>query len=290
MGGIKMPSWYGENCKQAIKKINTLRNAYFEAHQPESGATQENAQNNLQNQNKVATFVNEPKDMPAPMYQESGKLTEQQQKEKIDFIRSWTVKDANGNEVPSRGIKQLLGDGKKGPAKCLADLTMDDLRVLQRIYAGEKVSAEELFAMPIVKTAEAYAKDFGKHPPLLEDGVEPIGELLRHLQDVAQKFLDGAKGKTRGRRAAIITGIPSSGKSSAIATKLLKDLDAFEMDNDIIKGMLSPEHYAGGKGANQVQEASSYVSERLAMPALIKDGTNLVIPVVGKNKIRLEKK
>lgn len=87
-------------------------------------------------------------------------------------------------------------------------------------------------------------------------------------------------------RAEIVLGAPAGGKSSVIVDKVSKNTGSMVLDSDEIKAML-PE-FENGSGAGLVhKESADIILEGMVVPQFgkggSKEGTNLVIPIVGKN-------
>jgi predicted ABC-type ATPase len=98
-------------------------------------------------------------------------------------------------------------------------------------------------------------------------------------QDIADS-LYGNGAKKKERRIDIITGLPASGKSS-LAEKIAKENGAIIIDSDMAKPYLPG--WNGGKGASNVQEASSDTIDNFLLPKAMQNQDNIVLPVVGKN-------
>ena len=124
-----------------------------------------------------------------------------------------------------------------------------------------------------------------------EKGRAPIPEQqLKDFRDISRKFIDSnLKGVEKGRKAVIVLGRPSSGKSSGAvnAYSSKKGKGFFELDNDEIKKLLPG--YDDGMGANAVHPASSYISNNMVLPELANEGYNIVLPIVGKKEAAVEK-
>lgn len=124
-----------------------------------------------------------------------------------------------------------------------------------------------------------------------EKGRAPIPEQqLQEFRDISRKFIDSnLKGVEKGRKAVIVLGRPSSGKSSGAvnAYSSKKGKGFFELDNDEIKKLLPG--YDDGMGANAVHPASSYISNNMVLPELANEGYNIVLPIVGKKEAAVEK-
>ena len=87
-------------------------------------------------------------------------------------------------------------------------------------------------------------------------------------------------------RAEIVLGAPAGGKSSVIVDKVSKNTGSMVLDADENKRLI-PE-FEGGVGAGLVhKESADIILEQMIVPEFGKggrmEGTNLVIPIVGKN-------
>lgn len=192
---------------------------------------------------------------------------DQLKREKEDYI----------NSIENERVKKNLMN-----SPVLDEMTMEDVKMYEAIQNGELYSYDDLYNSSIIQKAEALNVEKGKW---YKEGDTPSTEQMKMFENAQNKFIEDADlgSKSNDREAVLVVGLPSSGKSTAVADELLKTYNAVEMDNDKIKPLFSKE-YDNGKGANRVQDASSYVSENMVMPKLTDKGTNLVIPVVGKSE------
>lgn len=167
----------------------------------------------------------------------------------------------------------------------LDEMTLDDIKMYEDIQNGKTFSYDELYNSNVVQSAEKFNDDKGSW---YIEGDEPSPDQMKKFEYAQDKFIEDADldSKSNNREAVLVVGLPSSGKSTAVADEMLKKYNAVEMDNDKIKPLFKKE-YNDGKGANYVQNASSYVSENMVLPKLTQKGTNLVIPVVGKKESSL---
>lgn len=83
----------------------------------------------------------------------------------------------------------------------------------------------------------------------------------------------------------IVLGPPASGKST-ISEPLVVQNKSILIDADEAKSML-PE-FEGGLGNNQVHTESSRIVENVMLQTAVRDGANIVFPMVGKNQKKLE--
>ena len=86
--------------------------------------------------------------------------------------------------------------------------------------------------------------------------------------------------RQQGRRAFVLLGPPGSGKSTAVANRLIEEYGALEADSDLVKERL-PE-FEGGLNANGVHKESAWIASEIIARAIAK-GDNMVIPRVGSS-------
>ena len=91
----------------------------------------------------------------------------------------------------------------------------------------------------------------------------------------------------REKKAAIVIGLPSAGKSSAIVNPLSKAMNARVLDCDAIKQSL-PE-FDNGYGASAVHEESSKINRDIENRATA-SGDNIILPLVGGDSGKLQKR
>lgn len=107
------------------------------------------------------------------------------------------------------------------------------------------------------------------------------------ISKASQEFYNQiTKGKNgdnfKKKQIVIITGLPGAGKSSEEIKPFLEN--SIELDNDIAKGVPSfAKSYQNGLGAGKVHKASKK-AERMVMQQLIKNGYNVVIPMIGDDE------
>jgi predicted ABC-type ATPase len=87
-------------------------------------------------------------------------------------------------------------------------------------------------------------------------------------------------------QATIVLGMPASGKSTRMAIPAAEESGSMIIDSDMIKEHL-PE-FNEGKGAGAVHKESSDIADAVYYRAL-KNGDNIVYPLIGKNPERLTK-
>ena len=142
-------------------------------------------------------------------------------------------------------------------------------------YDKEK-SVEENSA-EATRIAQAYRKNFGETCEI--NTPERISLRRRIIEEL---YGNGAEKKEH--KAFIVIGLPASGKSSAVAEPLAKKYGALIIDSDEAKERL-PE-FTDGLLADAVHEESSEIADKVRSTA-IKNGDNIVLPLVGKAESKL---
>jgi hypothetical protein len=179
---------------------------------------------------------------------------------------------------------------RQSPARDM--LGQEQLDAYKRALNGEVLDDDFLKNDSFAQTLD---QESSSRPYLItedqEKGRAPIPEQqLQEFRDIARNFIDSnLKGVEKGRKAVIVLGRPSSGKSSGAvnAYSSKKGKGFFELDNDEIKKLLPG--YDDGMGANAVHPASSYISNNMVLPELANEGYNIVLPIVGKKEAAVER-
>lgn len=142
------------------------------------------------------------------------------------------------------------------------------------------------FGVDLQNKIDAAERDYKYITHDMEDNPDLIPvEKMQELKNIKDKFIrDNIKGVSKDRKAVIVVGRPSSGKSSGAVNQYSnrKGGDFFELDNDEIKKLIPG--YQNGIGASAVQEASSLVGKKMVLPELAQDGYNIVLPIVGQKE------
>lgn len=158
-----------------------------------------------------------------------------------------------------------------------------DFEFAIKVFKGEEVTYEECNELPILKWAqEELAKTDRLNP------VDPrYYSLQKQLEEDFYNFVKkNAEEKgitpTKGRKAVMILGYPASGKSSALEHG---DFSTYmTVDSDDVKSLSKLSRwFNGGIGASVVQQISSDVQLKV-LNRLLKEGYNVCLPYVGKNK------
>lgn len=163
----------------------------------------------------------------------------------------------------------------------------EQIQAYKRALNGENLSDEFL---KNDKFARVLDEEVSKRPLLItpeqEDDPSLIDpKMLSEFEGTARKFINqNLDGVERGRKAVIVLGRPSSGKSSGAVNLYTNKRGGgfFELDNDEIKKLLPG--YDDGMGANAVHNASSLISKKMVLPELADNGYNIVLPIVGKKE------
>ena len=129
------------------------------------------------------------------------------------------------------------------------------------------------------RIAKAYRNVFGETVAINT----PERKILRR-RIIEELYGKGAEKKES--KAFIVIGLPASGKSSAVAEPLAKKYGALIIDSDEAKERL-PE-FTDGLLADAVHEESSEIADKVRTTA-IKNGDNIVLPLVGKTEPKLKK-
>ena len=203
--------------------------------------------------------------------------------------------DATGVNIDIRrgaGDAQRLIDADRSlsrlqnsPARGM--LGNEQIQAYKRALNGENLSDEFL---KNDKFARVLDEEVSKRPLLItpEQEADPSlidPKMLSEFEGTARKFINqNLDGVERGRKAVIVLGRPSSGKSSGAVNLYTnkKGGGFFELDNDEIKKLLPG--YDDGMGANAVHNASSLISKKMVLPELADNGYNIVLPIVGKKE------
>ena len=160
------------------------------------------------------------------------------------------------------------------------DFTDNDKAFIIKMYENnntpEKIVNE-------IKNTDYYKKMEKKSATL--PFVDPDNEKV--INQASQEFFNQiTKGKNdakfKNKQITIITGLPGAGKSSEEIKPFLEK--SVELDNDIAKAVPSfANSYQNGLGAGKVHKASKK-AEQMVMQRLIKEGYNVVIPMIGDDE------
>ncbi len=84
------------------------------------------------------------------------------------------------------------------------------------------------------------------------------------------------------KKAIIVLGLPSSGKSSVVIKEYCKNNKAVEVDCDLVKKLMV-EFYDNGLGNERCHKVSKEIYDEYLLPRLVADGFDLAIPIIGKS-------
>ena len=163
------------------------------------------------------------------------------------------------------------------------ELEQDDIEAFVNIDKGT-FDANKLTELPLYKKVYEYAKNKKQIP---DDKKEEL------IEKASQEFYEAiTKGKTdpkyKGNQFVLVTGLPSSGKSTGKVKEFLEN--SIELDNDIAKTVpCLSEYYEDGLGAGVVHPIVKEV-EKKVKDRLIKEGYNIVYPVIGPDEESISKK
>ena len=238
----------------------------------------------------------------AGIHEETGKRTDDRSGETGD-------RDARGGRVgrvrenarvdqSTSGNKEtadLLGNTQKGDEHLAYINSLPyTVQVGEPRQAALKKQGKDTSLKGITEEERTKAQEqLAKHGKLLAEWADRNGNSKKHATDerhsLRAKIIDDYYNKgsyAKGKQAFLILGLPAAGKSS-LADPLADNMDAIIVDSDEFKKRL-PE-FANGAGANYLHEESSDMADEL-LTRVIKNGDNLVFPVVGKTPKSLQEK
>jgi len=195
------------------------------------------------------------------------------------------------------GVDVEYNDKFVEPEKLTYSLTGEQVSpefaaAVRKLESGKDISVEEYRKIPEIAEAQKRAGSAGDATTNIqtpERKAQRQGwlEKLQQTSGSATKQIDPVDGKLKtfyngvvrkDRRADIILGLPSSGKSSAVVDPISFKYKSRLIDSDEAKKLI-PE-FDGGWGAGRVHEESSDIADTLLKDAVL-DGENIVIPKVG---------
>lgn len=169
---------------------------------------------------------------------------------------------------------------------------------VRKLESGQMITSAEYNAIPEIIEAKAKAGTGNTSEINTPERQAKRSEILNTINAFgsAEEYVDPETGKrkvrysgpvARERRADIIIGLPSSGKSSAVVDPISNKYKSKLLDSDEVKKLI-PE-FDDGWGAGLVHEESKDILA-YAKAAAFENGENVVLPVVGSNadKIRRE--
>lgn len=162
-----------------------------------------------------------------------------------------------------------------------------------RIKSGNYYSVDDLknseFVKQMDKSIDEYdANNVGK--PGIDDNEQQsiYDELIkRGSYNPETKQYDGEL--RQERKAVIAIGLPASGKSSRIVNAVSPQIGGYVMDSDEAKFLSKAFQQTNGLAANKIHKDSQNVIKHV-FNDMIKNGTNVVVPVIGDNIDKLMKK
>lgn len=172
--------------------------------------------------------------------------------------------------------------------------------VLKRIKNKQYLSKEELEDLPYQKQIDFLIKEYDKVNGNTIDDNSPQRKKLRQKVTKILSDRGSYSGEVNGkdtyngpikkeRKAVVVIGLPASGKSSRIVNKVSPELGAYVMDSDEAKFLLPEFKASNGLAANSIHKESQQIIKDV-FESKLKDGTNMVIPVIGSNEDTLNEK
>ena len=168
------------------------------------------------------------------------------------------------------------------------------MAALEKLEAGEPVTAEEYNAIPEIQDArDRTATGSTLSMPDRESIRQQVYDKLMSYGSAVTEVVDGRErtvynGEVRNdRRADVIIGLPASGKSSALVDPISSKYKSMLIDSDEAKKLI-PE-FDDGFGAGYVHEESKRIVADVTENAT-DEGRNVVIPIVGSSYSKLKKR
>lgn len=172
--------------------------------------------------------------------------------------------------------------------------------VLKKIKNKQYFSKEELENLPYQKQIDKLIKEYDKANGNTIDDNSPQRKKLRQKVIKILSNRGSYSGEVNGkdtyngpikkeRKAVVVIGLPASGKSSRIVNKVSPELGAYVMDSDEAKFLLPEFKASNGLAANSIHKESQQIIKDV-FESKLKDGTNMVIPVIGSNEDTLNEK
>lgn len=172
--------------------------------------------------------------------------------------------------------------------------------VLKRIKTKQYFSKEELENLPYQKQIDKLIKEYDRVNGKTVDDNSPQRKKLRQKVIKILSNRGSYSGEVNGkdtyngpikkeRKAVVVIGLPASGKSSRIVNKVSPELGAYVMDSDEAKFLLPEFKASNGLAANSIHKESQQIIKDV-FESKLKDGTNMVIPVIGSNEDTLNEK
>jgi len=172
--------------------------------------------------------------------------------------------------------------------------------ILNKIKNKQYFSKEELENLPYVKQMDKLIKEYDRindntiidNSPQRKKLRQKVGKILSARGSYSGEVngKDTYNGPVKKeRKAVVVIGLPASGKSSRIVNKVSPELGAYVMDSDEAKFLLPEFKASNGLAANSIHKESQQIIKDI-FESKLKDGTNMVIPVIGSDEDKLNEK
>ncbi len=217
---------------------------------------------------------------------------------KADFTESANFMP--GNETPSSESGRAYDDNThkteepetdiriNTPSKIVASPELKN--IIDRLFQDENVSVEEIENIPQIKEV---AEEAASRPETYTVNTPERQKLRRQVADKLLKNGSYSGVDENGKevyngdvkqehRADIVIGLSAAGKSSVLVNPLSEMNSSRVIDSDMAKEEL-PE-FDNGLGANAVHRESQNIIDQVLIES-IKNGDNIVWPIVGGNKV-----
>ena len=193
--------------------------------------------------------------------------------------------------TPSEVQKKVIDKYAKLQKSQEAKTTMNNIK------AGKRYTTEQLRDSAYLKQQDLLIDDY---TDTFTDTVDTYSPERLSLQKDIRNTINSygsynpKTGKYDGpiaknRKVVLVTGLPASGKSSKVVNKVSPELQAYVVDSDEVKFLFPEFTESKGLAGNAIHEESKAIIESVFSDKL-DSGTNMVIPVVGEDLDKLNKK
>lgn len=223
---------------------------------------------------------------------ESNKEFDDSVREYNDKLKQKFGKFLEGKEIPEPKQELAIPQGKAlwQLIKMGAPVTYEDVHNHPAIKRAKKNLSEKLGAINVngIGENETINDNSEEREKLRQETAKKIlsrGSIRTYKDESGKKHTVFDGPVNRDYRAEIVIGPPAAGKSSVIVDRVSKNTGSVILDSDEVKKLL-PE-FDDGNGAGIVhKESADDILEKRIIPEFYKggskEGTNLVIPIVGK--------
>lgn len=197
--------------------------------------------------------------------------------ENLEESKKKIIDEMKSNKFYSKTFENVFNYNKEKGGYEYTDSDKDFIIKMYENNDNPRAFVDEIQNTDMYKDMRAKAS---KIPQIDENDTERISKGAQELKDEITKGKTGDNFKKK--QIVIVTGLPGAGKSSKEIKPFLEN--SIELDNDIAKKMPAfADSYQNGLGAGAVHMASKK-AEKMVTQDLIKEGYNVVIPMIGDDE------